>query len=711
MADDNLKNLMSNYSSMPIGELGTALLSRQAGQRSKSRSRRRRAEKVNNILAVLLGGQAVFNKMANQRVKELESLNTVNKYRDAKLVKKMNMVGTALKSIDADILTSDNALELIRSDAYKDQAEAAYANMRPFIEKHIKDNMPRQYKFLNQRTGGALETEMYRIFNDQILPFYLGKEKGKTETRAQMLIREGSKYFNGDFTPEELMGKFAGFEMDQATIARERRMQERKKEIRSESSLLNVFGVAGGLFKGDAGPFKEITELEDPALYSTIEKIPLSGFFGVDAGQVFKNVRDRENYADIAVSLELTGTEAGSAAQEGSVELSGLLLDDVRTIQRGGRGAANFQNNWKAAASRAREVEYGNRIFFQGEKVKDTDIRSEIELGKRFGTIRVQLDRDKQFIENINSIEKYTSFMKRHFGVSSIEELSEDKKNVMAMNIVYDVVIDPRSPEDFETGGGMTIGAEIGTLAAYDKPGKKNWYNVASATDPQGNFITIDPSRMDFMLSKMAEGIDVNGQVKFEKNFDGFLNNLSEIKDYELAAQRISEEIQRAKDIGGVQFAEKIAGSVRKINPNITNMFNSNFQSEQGMYDAINSDNPFIINYMSDSTLPPPVPTVPSVGSTDTQMEDIYQGMSDAERWSAKGEDMTRDSFKEEIIEPAGNWWEGQKEKTYIKDIEKYYESPGTTAFQIRQRQQAFDDALKVLGITEEEAEKYRIGQ
>ena len=341
MADDNLKNLISNYSSMSIGDLGDALLSRQAGQRRKSRSRRRRAEKVNNILAVLLGGQAVFNKLANQRVKELESLNTVNKYRDAKLVKKMNMVGTALKSIDADILTSDNALELIRNN--KDQAEAAYANISPFIEKHIKDNMPREYKFMSQGSGGALEREKRRIFYDQVLPFYLGKEKGKTETRAQMLIREGSKYFNGDFTPEELMEKFAGFEMDEATIARERRMQERKKAIRSESSLLNVFGVAGGLFKGDAGPFKEITELEDPELYSTIEKIPLSGFFGVDAGQVFKNIRGSQNYADIAASLELTGTEAGSASQEASAILEGLLLEDVNSIQRAGRDAPTFK--------------------------------------------------------------------------------------------------------------------------------------------------------------------------------------------------------------------------------------------------------------------------------------------------------------------------------------------------------------------------------
>ena len=692
MADDNLKNLISNYSSMSIGDLGDALLSRQAGQRRKSRSRRRRAEKVNNILAVLLGGQAVFNKLANQRVKELESLNTVNKYRDAKLVKKMNMVGTALKSIDADILTSDNALELIRNN--KDQAEAAYANISPFIEKHIKDNMPREYKFMSQGSGGALEREKRRIFYDQVLPFYLGKEKGKTETRAQMLIREGSKYFNGDFTPEELMEKFAGFEMDEATIARERRMQERKKAIRSESSLLNVFGVAGGLFKGDAGPFKEITELEDPELYSTIEKIPLSGFFGVDAGQVFKNIRGSQNYADIAASLELTGTEAGSASQEASAILEGLLLEDVNSIQRAGRDAPNFQNNWKAAASRAREVEYGNRVLF-GAETKDTDILSQIEIGKRFGTLRVQLERDNQFIENINSIEKYTSFMERHFGVSSVEELSEQEKNIMAMNIVYDVVIDPRSPEDFTVSGGMTIGAEIGTLKAYKNPGRADW-TIAKDTDPQGNFITIDPSRMDFMLSNMAKGIDVNGQIEFEKNFDSFLNNLSEIKDYELAAQRISEEIQRAKDIGGVQFAEKIAANVRKINPNITNMFNSNFQSEQGMYDAVNSDNPFIINYMPDSTMPP---AVPSVGSTDDQMEDWVTA---ANKYS------TGEGKYSNVV---SNWWEGQKEKPYIRAIERYYESPGTTPFQIKQRQQAFDDALKGLGITEEEAEKYRIGQ
>jgi len=700
MADDNLKNLMSNYSSMPIGELGTALLSRQAGQRSKSRSRRKRAEKINNILAVLLGGQAVFNKMANQRVKELESLNTVNKYRDAKLVKKMNMVGTALKSIDADILTSDNALELIRNN--KDQAEAAYANISPFIEKHIKDNMPREYKFMSQGSGGALEREKRRIFYDQVLPFYLGKEKGKTETRAQMLIREGSKYFNGDFTPEELMEKFAGFEMDEAKIARERRMQERKKAIRSESSLFNVFGVAGGLFKGDAGPFKEITELEDPSLYSTVEKIPLTGFFGVDAGQVFKNIRGSQNYADIAASLELTGTEAGSASQEASAILEGLLLEDVNSIQRAGRDSANFRNNWTATASRAREVEYGNRVFF-GAEIEDTDILSQLELGKRFGTLRVQLERDNQFIENINGIEKYTSFMERHFGVSSVQELSEQEKNIMAMNIVYDVVIEPRNVENFEVGGGMTIGADIGTLKVYSNPGKSGMI-VGKDTDPQGNFITIDPSRMDFMLSKMAEGINVNGQVKFEKNFDSFMNNLSEIKDYELAAQRMSEEIQRAKDIGGVQFAEKIAANIRKINPNITNMFNSNFQSEQGMYDALNSDNPFIINYMSDSTLPPPVPTVPSVGSTDTQMEDIYQGMSDAERWSAKGEDMTRDAFKEEIIEPVGNWWNDVGDRQARTMIKNHLTGRAKS-------ESGYSTALERLGISDEEARQQFLGQ
>ena len=164
MADDNLKNLIKNYSSMPIGELGDALLSRQAGQRSKTRRRRRKAEKVNNILAVLLGGQAVFNKLASQRIKEIDSLNTVNKHKDSMLVKKMNMVGKALKSIDADILTADNALDLIRNN--KEEAEKAYAGIAPFLEKHIKDGLPREHKFMEQGMGGALETEKRRIFFD-----------------------------------------------------------------------------------------------------------------------------------------------------------------------------------------------------------------------------------------------------------------------------------------------------------------------------------------------------------------------------------------------------------------------------------------------------------------------------------------------------------------------------------------------------------------
>ena len=56
------------------------------------------------------------------------------------------------------------------------------------------------------------------------------------------------------------------------------------------------------------------------------------------------------------------------------------------------------------------------------------------------------------------------------------------------------------------------------------------------------------------------------------------------------------------------------------------------------------------------------------------------------------------------------DWWQEQKEKPRIRDIEKYYESPGTTPFQISHRRKSFDDALKVLGITEEEArQKYSV--
>lgn len=695
MADDNLKNLIKNYSSMPIGELGDALLSRQAGQRSKARSRRRKAEKINNILAVLLGGQAVFNKTASQRVKELESLNTVNKYKDSILVKKMNMVGKALKSIDADILTADNALDLIRNN--KEEAEKAYAGIAPFLEKHIKDGLPREHKFMEQGMGGALETEKRRIFFDQILPYYLGKEEGKTETRAQILMRTGSKYFNGDFTPEELMEKFAGFEMDEAKIARERSLQESKRAVRDESSLWNVFGVAGGLFKGDAGPFKEITEIEDPALHGTLSKIPLTGFFGVDAGEVYRDVRNSVSYEDIAVSQGLNSTAAASSARNASARLLGLLQDDLRDITRAGASSDNYRDNWMVAASRIREVDYGNNVIFT-DTPKATDAISQLNVGMHFGRTRVQLERDIKFIENINNIDEYTTFIKKHFGESSIEGLTTEEKDILSMKIVYDLAMEPRNPEDYAgVGGGPNLGTDVGELAINKNPGKERSVSISRPGDPEGNFVVLNSSKVDFMISNMAKGID-NGQIQWDERITSFLSEMSSVEDYKLAAQRMQEELRYAKEHGGLEFGEKYAQRMRTINPKVTKMFDApyNFGSQQGLIDALYSDDPISMTYMPDSTMPP---ASSSVGSTDDQMEDWIK---DSYQYSQGDGYLNPD---------VGAWVQRKKEEPFIKDIQKYYESPGSTGFQIKYRQQAFDDALKGLGITKEEAEKYRIGQ
>ena len=47
---------------MSLSDLGGALLSRSSKIRSQRESRSKRQEKVNKILAVLLGGQAIFQK-------------------------------------------------------------------------------------------------------------------------------------------------------------------------------------------------------------------------------------------------------------------------------------------------------------------------------------------------------------------------------------------------------------------------------------------------------------------------------------------------------------------------------------------------------------------------------------------------------------------------------------------------------------------------
>ena len=58
---------LNNYKNMSMEDLGKSLLSQQASSRAKSRRRSRKKEKISKAMAILLGGQAMFNKAIADR--------------------------------------------------------------------------------------------------------------------------------------------------------------------------------------------------------------------------------------------------------------------------------------------------------------------------------------------------------------------------------------------------------------------------------------------------------------------------------------------------------------------------------------------------------------------------------------------------------------------------------------------------------------------
>ena len=100
MAEDNIKEIIANSKNMSLSDLGGALLSRSSKIRSQRESRSKRQEKVNKILAVLLGGQAIFQKVAQNRMKDLDGIAKRMQSGTKKQAKQLMEISTVLKDVD-----------------------------------------------------------------------------------------------------------------------------------------------------------------------------------------------------------------------------------------------------------------------------------------------------------------------------------------------------------------------------------------------------------------------------------------------------------------------------------------------------------------------------------------------------------------------------------------------------------------------------------
>jgi len=69
---ESFSDIMSNYKNMSIEELGGSLLQRQSDQAAAAAKRAKKQDRVQQALALMLTGQAIFKGAYNKRSKELD---------------------------------------------------------------------------------------------------------------------------------------------------------------------------------------------------------------------------------------------------------------------------------------------------------------------------------------------------------------------------------------------------------------------------------------------------------------------------------------------------------------------------------------------------------------------------------------------------------------------------------------------------------------
>ena len=231
MADENdISKIISNYKSMSMGDLANNLLSRQDRIRKANKRTAHRADKVNKILGVLLGTQAVFNKNAQARLAEIDAGNLVLGKKNEKLLDELQIVGKTLKEIPVEMINSATAYQ----DFLKDRKvqNASRKNLYNIISNQLKEEDPDGW----EARGKDLTRQVNLIHDTIVMKHFLEVKDGK-KSKAQILLEKGVEFFEGDKDAKDVFGELYAFKISDIEDRQNQRVSRAKKNIRNNSFL------------------------------------------------------------------------------------------------------------------------------------------------------------------------------------------------------------------------------------------------------------------------------------------------------------------------------------------------------------------------------------------------------------------------------------------------------------------------------------------
>jgi|TARA_R100000501_G_C2628980_1_gene123439 hypothetical protein len=662
---------LNNYKNMSMEDLGKSLLSQQASSRAKSRRRSRKKEKISKAMAILLGGQAMFNKAIADRSKELDSFNTIMARKNKKFVAEMKIIGNVLDSLPVNVIDSKDAYQqYLKSPSLQ---RSFRAQVRPIIANAMQKFDKVGYD--QAVNAGTITADLNKIIDGITAPYFLQSVDGGP-SRAQQVLDSGEKYFKGT-DRDEIADRLFGITESDVEANQALRLKSAKEKYRKGTNWFNVPGMLGKFFKGEPTNFRalETGDYTQSDLMNVFEKsINFGEFITPNFSEVMKAWDNNRNYISQAMGIEALMDTSPNGRQAKAMDMVIRQAKiDLNEAPPEHWTKADFNSFRIQKLKLLEEADLMRRAIYSATPT-ELDAFFATEVASTWGGLRLLLDNpDREAAITLES--KYKV---------DLSKMNIKEKDAFAMRIILAEGVDPIDPTDY---GGRAFKKDTpnydstipGTLEIYEKGDREFEFGREGAYD-ESNFKN-NLNKIKAYLTPTFKGINSSGVPEVSDSIKELQSNEdTDAVGGNNIANTINSIAQQNNNAGESFFTTMMAN-----NPTFANQVNTAYPDKIVLQEAINNGT---------FSLQPP----PTFDPVDQQMVEI----KDEEAWRSPytAEQDLYDSGETGIqIFSRGlkEGWNNQLDREAVTTIERHLTG------RVKNRS-GYQKALKRLGISDEEA-------
>tara|TARA_R100001530_G_C4319853_1_gene155427 strand:+ start:31 stop:1803 length:1773 start_codon:yes stop_codon:yes gene_type:complete len=262
MAEDNLGEIMKNWDTMDIGELGTSLLARKANIEKSAAKRAKRDEKKMMAVGVLMAGQSLWSNAANRRIAEAKDGALFNKAKSQTQLPELKLMGEIYGSLDTLENSYGGGVSFVTPDgkiAQNDKGiplwQIALDNNPQILKSMTSSINPQVQEYLiNHGAKDLVDSSDYPEIQEQILTpmvdnFLRNRDSFRTGALDLLNMPE-------DTADTTLFSQISGISLSELDEVKLRRVQKQVRELQEAGSPLRrlATGVFNRLTGGENAP-------------------------------------------------------------------------------------------------------------------------------------------------------------------------------------------------------------------------------------------------------------------------------------------------------------------------------------------------------------------------------------------------------------------------------------------------------------------------